>query len=70
MTVSLGEQRVFRLRPYPAAKTKFDFVLESGDFVLIPWNTNQHWTHEVPKFARYRGRRVSVTMRAFVEVVV
>jgi len=65
VTVSLGEERVFRLRAYPDGKPKFDFVLQSGDFIVIPWKTNQRWTHEVPKFVRYRGRRVSVTLRAF-----
>lgn len=65
ITISLGEERVFRMRPYPAGKPSHDIFLQSGDYVIIPWDTNQHWTHEVPKFARYKKRRVSVTMRAF-----
>ena len=65
ITVSLGEERVFRMRPYPAGKPIKDFVLDNGDYVVIPWNTNQHWTHEVPRFVRYKNRRISVTMRAF-----
>lgn len=65
ITVSLGEERVFRMRPYPEGKPSQDFVLQDGEFVTIPWQTNQKWTHEVPKFARYKSRRISVTMRAF-----
>ena len=65
VTVSLGEQRVFRMRAYPSGTVKHDFVLESGDFIVIPWNTNQQWTHEVPKFSRYKDQRISVTIRAF-----
>lgn len=65
ITVSLGEERVFRMRPYKTEGNMRDFVLRSGDYVVIPWETNQRWTHEVPKFARYKGRRISVTMRAF-----
>ena len=67
VTVSLGEERVFRMRPYPSGSPPKDFSLNNGDFVVIPWGTNQTWTHEVPKFARFRSRRVSVTMRAFAE---
>ena len=65
VTVSLGEQRVFRLRTYPDGRPLQDITLDNGDLVVIPWETNQKWTHEVPKFARYKGRRISVTMRAF-----
>ncbi len=65
ITVSLGEERVFRMRPYPERSPMRDFVLQSGDYIVIPWKTNQNWTHEIPKFAKYKGRRISVTMRAF-----
>ena len=65
LTISLGEERVFRMRHYPKGNPKHDFVLRNGDFIVIPWDTNQNWTHEIPKFARYKGRRISITMRAF-----
>lgn len=64
VTVSLGEQRVMRLRPYRAAG-KVDIPVPDGAVVIIPWATNRAWTHEVPHFARYRGRRISITLRAF-----
>ncbi len=30
-----------------------------------PYATNKAWTHEVPHHASSRGRRISVTLRAF-----
>ena len=65
VTVSLGEERIFRMRPYRHAGNKHDFLLKSGDFISIPLETNNKWTHEVPKFSRYKQRRISVTIRAF-----
>lgn len=65
VTLSLGEERVFRLRPY-RGQNKTDVVVAHGAVVVIPFATNLAWTHEVPHFKRYQGRRVSLTLRAFV----
>lgn len=65
VTLSLGEERVFRLRPYPDRKPLRDFLMHNGDAIVIPWITNQKWTHEIPNFVRYQERRISITMRAF-----
>ena len=64
VTVSFGEQRVFRLRPW-RGKGYTDLVARNGDVFLMPYATNLAWTHELPRFMRYRGRRISVTLRAF-----
>jgi hypothetical protein len=32
---------------------------------VLPYDTNQAWTHEVPHSAPIGGRRISVTLRAF-----
>jgi alkylated DNA repair dioxygenase AlkB len=68
VTMSFGEERVLRLRKWEKGKTSppVDLVVTDGSVVVIPWETNMAFTHEVPRLARYRGRRVSVTMRAFV----
>jgi len=29
------------------------------------YGKNYEYTHEVPKFTRYRGKRISVTLRAY-----
>jgi len=64
VTISLGEVRTFRLRPY-RQKGFTDFTMMSGTTIVIPADTNRAWTHEVPKFARETERRVSLTVRAF-----
>ena len=67
VTISLGEERVFRLRPWPARlkEKPIDFPARNGAVFVIPWETNQAFTHEVPSSKRRRGRRISVTLRAF-----
>jgi alkylated DNA repair dioxygenase AlkB len=64
VTISLGGARTFRLRPW-RGEGKRDFRAEHGTVFVMPYATNLAWTHEVPHFARDRGRRISVTLRAF-----
>lgn len=64
VTISLGEERIFRLRPY-GGKSYQDFLMQHGTVMIIPWETNLHWTHEVPHFARFKGKRISITLRVF-----
>ena len=64
VTVSLGEERVFRLRPWKQRGMK-DFPAPNGTMFVMPYATNQAWTHEVPKAKRFQGKRISVTIRAF-----
>ena len=65
VTVSLGEQRTFRLRPWEGRGFR-DFAAPHGSVFVMPWGTNLAWTHEVPHAAAHTGRRISVTLRAFV----
>jgi alkylated DNA repair dioxygenase AlkB len=64
VTISLGEERVFRLRPWKGSEM-IDFPAENGAVFVIPFQTNQQWTHEVPHRARDVGRRISITLRAY-----
>lgn len=64
VTISLGAPRTFRLRPY-RQPGMVDLDAHDGSVIVIPWQTNRGWTHEVPHFARDRGRRISITARAF-----
>lgn len=66
VTISLGEERIFRLTK-PKAKERRDFVASNGSVFILPWKTNLAWKHSVPHFARYHGRRISITLRAFEE---
>lgn len=67
VTISFGETRVFRLtRGQGEEKQTRDFEATNGAAFVLPYDTNLVWKHAVPKAARYRGRRISVTLRAFV----
>lgn len=64
VTISFGEERKFRLRPW--RQTGFqDFPARDGTVFVMPYDTNLAWTHEVPPSAKRQGRRISVTIRAF-----
>lgn len=64
VTISLGQERKFRMRPYGGKGYK-DFPMNNGTVIIVPWETNIKWTHEVPHFAKNNGKRISVTLRAY-----
>ena len=64
VTISLGEARPFRLRPWRQAGF-VDFIAHHGAVFVLPWQTNQGWTHEIPRSKQAVGRRISLTLRAF-----
>ena len=67
VTVSLGEARTFRLRPWPhrPEAKPIDFETGNGSVFILPWSTNRAFTHEVTASTRQKGKRISVTIRAF-----
>lgn len=65
VTISLGQERMFRMRPYKGKGFR-DFPMQNGQVLIIPWDTNLEWTHEVPHFKEYDKKRISVTLRAYV----
>jgi alkylated DNA repair dioxygenase AlkB len=64
VTISFGEERIFRLRPR-GGTGHTDFVSRDGAVFVMPYETNREWTHEIPRLKKYLGRRVSVTLRGF-----
>ena len=64
VTLSFGETRTFRLRPWKGSGF-VDVPAENGAVVVLPYDTNLAWTHEIPKTTKAVGRRVSVTLRSF-----
>ncbi len=64
VTVSLGEERTFRMRPY-GGQGFHDVPMPDGTVIVVPYDTNLRWTHEVPKSTRAKDRRISITLRAF-----
>lgn len=75
VVISFGEPRIFRLRLSPAPDDtaeatqdhRFDFLTGHGTVFVLPWETNLRFTHEVPKMEGARGKRISITIRAFTE---
>ena len=65
VTISHGGDRVFRFRPYRGSGYS-DYLIQNGDVIVIPWLTNQTYTHEVPYKREYTEDRISVTLRAFI----
>lgn len=64
VTLSFGEKRVFRLRPWKGAGF-IDFPAENGTVFVMPYATNLAFTHELARGTKFQGRRISVTLRAF-----
>ena len=67
VTISLGEARIFRMRPWPQKAPMMDFIADHGSVFVLPYDTNLSWTHEVPDFKRFSGRRISITLRGFLD---
>jgi alkylated DNA repair dioxygenase AlkB len=64
VTLSFGQTRAFRMRPW-RGEGFVDVPADDGSVIVIPWATNRAFTHEVPASKKTRGRRISVTLRAF-----
>lgn len=66
VTVSLGSPRTFRLqRRVEDRIQKHDFPTANGTVFILPRPANDAWKHAVPHRAADAGRRISVTLRAF-----
>ncbi len=64
VTISFGEERTFRLRPWKRPG-KRDFLASNSSVFIMPYSTNLAWTHEVTRSKKLLGRRISATFRAF-----
>lgn len=68
VTISLGEERTWRLGPWHrSGEQTVDLSARDGTVFVMPYEANLAWTHAVPHSRRYVGRRISITLRAFVE---
>jgi alkylated DNA repair dioxygenase AlkB len=69
VTVSFGEERIFRLHPGRNCRhaASIDFQAGDGDVFIMPYDTNLAYKHSVPAFKRLSERRISVTLRALTE---
>lgn len=64
VAVSLGAERVFRLRPWWPGDL-VEFTATHGKLFVMPFETNRVWRHGVPHRSTDTGRRISITLRAF-----
>lgn len=64
VTISLGSERIFRMRPYRKSG-RYDIPVTNGSAIILAATTNLRWTHEVPAQKRFPGKRISITLRAF-----
>jgi alkylated DNA repair dioxygenase AlkB len=62
--VSFGDKRPMRFRPWNGAGYT-DIRCENGGVIVLPWETNLRWQHEMPKSKSWHGKRISMTIRAF-----
>ena len=69
VTISLGQERIFRLRRWkPKLKAHpLDLPANNGTVFVMPWETNAAFTHEIPISRTQTGRRISITLRAFLK---
>jgi len=65
VTISLGAERVFRIRRWKGDSLVHDIPTGNGTVIVMPYAVNLAWTHEVPHTAKVIGRRISITARAF-----
>lgn len=63
VTITLGAARTFRML---VRGRWIEFRVGDGDVVVLPEVTNRKFAHSVPHLPGDEGRRISVTIRAFV----
>lgn len=67
VTISFGQTRTFRLRQWrpPAETAPIDLSVDDGSVLIMPFETNLAFTHEIPASKQSVEKRISVTIRAF-----
>ena len=71
LTISLGQERIFRIRNYKTKKIVDDIPLKNNTVVVMVGKMNQNYTHEIVKVAGITGKklksRISIYFRHFKE---
>ncbi|WP_394750421.1 alpha-ketoglutarate-dependent dioxygenase AlkB family protein [Spongiimicrobium salis] len=62
-SVSLGEERFFKLKHKKQPHLKFKLLLEHGSLLLMQGSTQHHWLHQIPKTAKPVKERINLTFR-------
>lgn len=61
-SLSLGEERLFRLR-HNKSKRAINVTLGSGSLLVMGGPLQHHWRHALPKTTQLKGPRINLTFR-------
>ena len=62
-SVSLGEDRVFKMRNKTDKQLQTKLILSSGSLLLMKGKTQHHWQHQIPKTSKKVAPRINLTYR-------
>jgi alkylated DNA repair dioxygenase AlkB len=69
ISISLGAERVFRIRDKETKKIVKDIVMKDGTYLIMGGKMQHRFTHEVPKITgnvgEKTGKRINITFRKF-----
>jgi len=64
-SVSLGANRIFRIRRYTDKKIVQDVTLKHGSLFIMGGDFQKEFTHEIPKTKKCVDKRINITLRCF-----
>ncbi len=62
-SISLGEERVFKLKHKHDKTRKLDVPLPHGSLLVMGGQLQHYWQHSLPKSAKVMGPRINLTFR-------
>ena len=62
-SISLGQERNFRLRHRFNKDLKYNLILEHGSLLLMKGPTQHYWHHQIPKSKKPMDPRINLTFR-------
>ena len=63
ISVSFGAKRAFKFRNYNNKTLVQKFELDNGSLMLMQRDTQNHWSHSLPKALRIKQARINLTFR-------
>lgn len=62
-SVSLGAERIFKLKHKNDSNLKKDLLLQNGSLLVMKGETQHKWLHQIPKTKKAVGKRINLTFR-------
>ena len=62
-SVSLGAERLFKLKHRTNKDLKKDLILQHGSLLVMQGVTQHFWLHQIPKTKKKIGKRINLTFR-------